>query len=206
MKCFSRHVLLASALGLAAAAAPARADFYALEGRFQCLDRPGAICFDATPDAAVAPPPSPRDSRDSAAPESPHPAPTAAAAPPRAAPPAPVDPIVAVARRIERNAPAPGDLDMLRRSADSGEPRALELLAWCTLRGLGVRSDAVAAYLLYGRAAAAGVPHARQNQALVYERTLTSAERQRVLDMAAKSPRGADSLAASSLDGAPDER
>ncbi len=206
MKCFSRHVLLASALGLAAAAAPARADFYALEGRFQCLDRPGAICFDATPDAAVAPPPSPRDSRDSGPPELPYPAPTAAAAPPRAAPPEPVDPIVAVARRIERNAPAPGDLDMLRRSADSGEPRALELLAWCTLRGLGMRSDAVAAYLLYGRAAAAGVPHARQNQGLVYERTLTSAERQRVLDMAAKSPRGADSLAASSLDGAPDER
>lgn len=196
MKCFSRHILLGLALALAGPAVPARADFYALEGRFQCLERPGAVCFDATPDPVLTPP----APRDSAAPESPKGARAALSvksAPPRAAALAPVDPLLAATRRIERNAPAPGDLDMLRRSADGGDRGALELLAWCAFRGIGMNKDAVAAYLLYGRAATLGVPHARENQALIYERNLTSDERQKVLDMAATARRGSDSLAAS---------
>ncbi len=188
MKCFSRHVLLAAAAALAGAAQPARADFYALEGRFQCLDRAGAVCFDATPDPALAPP-VPRDSQAS---ESPPPAPAAAPPPPRV----PVDPIAAAAHRIEHAAPAAGDLDLLRRSASAGDSRALELLAWCALKGIGMTADPVAAYLLYGRAAVAGVAHARENQALVYERHLSQSERQEVLDMAAKSHSVADALAA----------
>ncbi|HUK60366.1 MAG TPA: hypothetical protein VLV50_14135 [Stellaceae bacterium] len=192
MKCFSRHVLLAVAAFVAGTVAPARADFYALEGRFQCLDRPGAVCFDATPDLAIAPPvPS-----DSGAPES-APAPVAAAPPPPvAAPPPPVDPVVVAARHIARNAPAAGDLDLLRRRADEGDSRALELLAWCALHGIGMSADPVAAYLLYGRAAAAGVAHAHTNQGLVYERNLSQAQRQQVLDMAATSRRATDALAA----------
>ncbi len=197
MKCFSRHALLAAATVLASLPAPARADFYALEGRFQCLGRPGAVCFDATPDPAVVQPP-PRNSR---APESPKPAPAVAAAPRAVPPPAPVDPIVAAAQRIEHGTPAPGDIDMLRRAAGSGDSRALELLAWCALHGIGMTSDPVAAYLLYGRAAAADVPHARENQALVYERNLSQTERQQVLDMAAKSRLDAGSLAARALGG-----
>ncbi len=200
MKCFLRHVLLAAATVLIAAAVPARADFYALEGRFQCLDRPGAICFDATPDPAIVPP----APRNSGASESPKPPPVAAA--PRAAPSAPVDPIVAAAQRIEKKAPVPGDLDLLRRRAGAGNSRALELLAWCALHGIGMASDPVAAYLLYGRAAEAGVPHAHENQALVYEHSLSQAERQQVLDMAAKSRLGADSLAARALGDASDAR
>jgi hypothetical protein len=194
MKCFSRHALLALALYPALAATPARADFYALEGRFQCLDHAGAVCFDATSDIDVTPPaPS-----DSVVPESqrPSPAPLAVAAP-RAAPPAPIDPIIAAARRIERKAPAAGDLDMLRRSADSGDSRAVELLAWCALHGIGERADAVAAYYLYGRAAALGVAHARENQRLVYERSLTNDERQQVLDTAAEAEPSGDLAAAS---------
>jgi TPR repeat protein len=194
MKCFTRHALLAAALGVALSATPARADFYSLEGRFQCLDRPDAVCFDATPD--VVPPP-PRDSRESAlSAPAPTPAPEAAAAPPK--PPAPPpDPIIAAARRVAHDAPAAGDIALLRGRADAGDGRAIELLAWCALHGIGMTADPVAAYALYGRAAAAGVAHARRNQALIFEHSLTSAERQHLLDVAAESQHpGSDSLAA----------
>jgi hypothetical protein len=189
---------LAAALTLAAigAAAPARADFYSLEGRFQCLDQPGAVCYDATPSRAPTPPaaPAPKpaaamQTRD-APPPAPKPVPTPVSAPAAAAnAPAPprrrMDPILAVAARIKADRPAAGDLDALRRAAAADDPRAIELLAWCALRGIGTTRNPAAAYFLYGEAAANDVPHARANQAAVYERLLTPDERQHVLDIAA---------------------
>ena len=47
--------------------------------------------------------------------------------------------------------------------------------------GFGGPGDPVAAYWLYDRAAALGVPHARQNQITIYERRLTPEQRQQVL-------------------------
>jgi len=32
-----------------AIACPAHAEFYKLEGRYECLAKPGAVCYDATP-------------------------------------------------------------------------------------------------------------------------------------------------------------
>ena len=75
---------------------------------------------------------------------------------------------------------------MLRRAAAAGDLRAIELLAWCALRGIGTSRDPIAAYFLYGEAAAGDVPHARDNQALIYERSLTPVQRQRVLEIEAK--------------------
>jgi hypothetical protein len=54
------------------------------------------------------------------------------------------------------------------------------------LRGIGTGRDPVQAYLLYGRAAADAVPHARENQALIYERVLNQDQRQHVLDLEAQ--------------------
>ena len=194
MKRLCRCIILASTLALAAAPLPARADFYSLEGRFQCLDRPGAICFDATkppPEPTVAPPPDARESRNSPVAAAPK-IETEVIAPPVAPP----DPVLVIARQIARERPEEGDLDRLRRAAQAGDARAVELLAWCALRGIGTGRDPVEAYRLYGKAAALSVPRARENQALVFERTLTSAERQHVLELDARSQRTPGALAA----------
>ena len=67
--------------------------------------------------------------------------------------------------------------------SESGDARALEMLAWCALTGVGTPRDPVRAYFLYGDAAVAGAPKGRENQVTVYERTLTSNQRQQVLEV-----------------------
>jgi hypothetical protein len=180
MRRLARFASAAAALACAAAPVPARADFYTLEGRFQCLDRPGAVCFDATP---MPRDPPPRESHESHEPAPPPPVPIAP--PPAAEAKPPLDPVLAAAHRIEIAQPADGDVALLRRAAAAGDPRAIELLAWCALHGIGTARDPVAAYYLYGKAAAAAVPHASENQGLVFEGALTSAERERVLELKA---------------------
>jgi hypothetical protein len=159
------------------AAPPALADFYKLEGRFQCLERADAICYDATPSL----PPTP-----AVAPAAPVQATPKAAQRSAAAPSAPVDPMRALANRIKLKEPAPGDLDLLRRKADTGDRGAIELLAWCALHGIGTERDPVEAYLRYGKAAANAVPRARENQAVIYEQDMSQAQRQHVLDLEAR--------------------
>ena len=190
MKRLSRHVFLALAFGLAALPSRARAEFYTLEGRFQCLNRGDTLCFDSTVAKLEPPFAAPAAARDSS--DSPPRVPVATPQPAtRAAPPAvkPPDPILAIARRIERARPEPGDVDHLRRAADAGDGRAIELLAWCVLKGIGTGRDPVEAFLLYGKAAAAAVPRARQNQALVFETELDQAQRQHILDLQARAER-----------------
>ena len=193
-----RHALPVLAIAaVTIAIPPARADFYSIEGRFQCLDKPGTVCFDATvphgtsllslsaPSSAQPPalqPPAPA----AAAAEPLPPSPDVPAAAPAAKPD---DPMLAIAARIKAGAPGANDLATLRRAADVGDKRALELLAWCSLRGIGMAADAMAAYTLYGEAAAAAVPQAAANQKLVFERYLTSAERERVLEEQARAER-----------------
>ncbi|HZB94222.1 MAG TPA: SEL1-like repeat protein [Stellaceae bacterium] len=169
-------------LALAAGAAPARAQFYSLEGRFQCLDHPGAVCFDATSDA----PPPPLARRRPAPVETgaaPH---AKAERPERLAaiePSAGQDPLQPVIARLEAREPRPEDIVVLRRLARRGDKRAVELLAWANLKGIGVPPDPTEAYLLYGTAASLGVRHAKQNQAVVYETMMTPDQRQQALDI-----------------------
>ena len=121
MKRLIRLANLAAALACAAVALPARADFYTLEGRFQCLDKPGAVCFDATPMPRDPPPP---ESREPEPPQAaPIVAPIVAEAP--SPPPAlevkpPVDPVLAAAHRIEIEKPEAGDVAILRRRRRPG--------------------------------------------------------------------------------------
>ena len=170
-------VLALSFAGLGIASA--HADFYKLDGRFQCLERANAVCYDATPSPSL--PAATHPPLEAAAPvtlpaqrvtiEEPPPPPAAAS----------VDPILAIGARIKARQPAPGDLDTLRQHAESGDKRALELLAWCAFRGIGTYRDTLAAYRLYGAAAADAVPHARENQQIIYEQDLSPEQRQQLL-------------------------
>ena len=181
MKCHRSPRLLAFPLVLLCGAAlPAHAEFYRLEGRFQCLEQADAVCYDAAPSQVETPPTA------AAAPHEAPPAPAPVAMIPPARPLPPVDPISAIASRIKAERPGAGDVAALRHAATTGDPRAIEMLAWCALRGIGIERDPVEAYILYGAAAAESVPHARENQALIYEEQLTGEQRQHVLDLAAK--------------------
>lgn len=179
---FRRRILRAAKAGLVLAlclgAQPAAAQFYSLEGRFQCLDKPGAVCFDATSDQsapsaagrpvirAAATPPSALRRRE----------PPASKAEPR-----PADPLAAIIARLEARKPAPGDIATLESRARQSDERAIELLAWANLKGIGVPPDPTEAYLLYGMAARLGVANARRNQDVVYETMMTSHQRQQAL-------------------------
>jgi TPR repeat protein len=164
-------------LALVLRALPAEAQFYSLDGRFQCLDNPRAVCFDATSDAPQPAPAAPRPAK----PEPPRAAPAKQVAAITKAPRAPVDPLQAVIPRLEARQPAPGDIALLRQRAHAGDKRAIELLAWANLKGIGVAPDPMEAYLLYGFGASLGVPHAKRNQAVVYETMMTPQQRQEVL-------------------------
>jgi hypothetical protein len=158
-------------------ATPAVADFYDLEGRYQCLEKPGAICYDATPTAPT-PPPAPQEAS---------PATEAPAATVRKGklqpPPKPVDPLDLIAAHIQSGKLAPEDLATLRAHAKKSEQRAIEMLAWCAFAGIGGPRDPVQAYVLYGEAADAGSPEARKNQIAIFKGSLTLDQRQRVLDI-----------------------
>jgi hypothetical protein len=168
------------------AAAPALADLYDLEGRYQCLEKPDAVCYDATP--SVVPPsptPPPPSATDTSTPppvaEAPAPKPRKGKAPPPE--PKPVDPMDLIAARIQAGKPAADDLATLRARATASDRRAIEMLAWCAFTGIGGARDPVQAYVLYGQAADAGSPTARKNQAAIFKGSLTAEQRQRVLDI-----------------------
>jgi TPR repeat protein len=181
---------LAAVAALAGTAAnPARADFFSLDGRFQCLERGESICGDAQALAQPyqAQPPAVSVAAVPVAPQEPAlPIATTAAAP--SVTPSSVshnlDPLPAIAARVRVRRPSSNDLAWLAQAANHGEARAIELLAWCKLNGIGMARDPVAAYLLYGAVVDAALPHARDNQALIYERDLDSDQRQQVLDLA----------------------
>jgi TPR repeat protein len=181
LKCRAAAPLGLLALALCVAAAtPSQAQFYSLEGRYQCLNDANAACYDTTP---------------SAVPRKPQPAPAAMpadimrtkpdarAAPTRAAAPSaiPADPLAEIAARLRGGSAAPRDIEFLRGRAAARDERATELLAWCHLKGVGMPKDPVPAYLLYGVAAKLGVPNARRNQAIIYETDMTPEQRQTAL-------------------------
>ncbi len=183
MKPFLHRPPCLALLALCATAAPARSDFYRLDGRFECsrpgrrrvLRRDAVARRDAARAAACRCRAGNSTQRDRTAAGS-------AAAPGgrsiRSLAIADADQARAArARRSARAAPGGGR----QRPA-----RAVELIAWSALRGIGAGRNAEQAYYLYGEAADLGVPHARDNQALVFEQSLTQDQRQRVLEREAK--------------------
>ena len=86
-----------------------------------------------------------------------------------------------VIAKVRDRTAGPPEIDFLARHAAANEPRAVEVLAWCKLNGVGTGADPVAAYWLYRQAAKLGVANARRNQIAVYESRLTPDERQQVL-------------------------
>jgi hypothetical protein len=191
--CAARLVFLALAL-CGIGAAPSRGQFYSLEGRFECLNDPEAVCYDATASKSAGKPrPEPQLH---AAPVSAEPAmPKAKAAPAHGAPAPPSaaasDPLGEVATRLQGGTAAAPDMALLRGRTAAGDKRATELLAWCHLKGVGVRQDPVPAYLLYGVAAKLGVLGAERNQAIVYETGMTSEQQQQALAIENRVMRGA---------------
>jgi len=126
--------------------------FYDLDGAYRCLTAPDAACE--------------QEQRD-------HPQ------PPPAPPARPtLDHVIA---KVRDKAVSPADMALLEKAAAANDPRAVEVLAWCRLNGIGGAADPVAAYWLYRQAASLGVANARRNQIAIYESRLTPEERQQVL-------------------------
>ena len=169
----------------------AHAEFFSLDGRFQCLDSGAAFCGEAQDVVKPRPAPARPALVQTIAPEPieaepiavPTPSATPATAPARVAA-RPIDPLQVVAARIQARRPSSNDLTWLAQAARDGNVRAIELLAWCKLNAIGMARDPVEAYLLYGAAGNAALPHARENQRLIYERDLDSDQRQQVLALA----------------------
>jgi hypothetical protein len=142
-------------------APPARAETSPLRWQYECLKTSDAVCYDATPSGSDPAPPAQEIK-----------APADAAS---------RDPLVAIAAHLQARRPSPADIATLQARARAGNPRALELLAWAELVGVGVARDPVQAYFLYGKAASAGALTGRRDQAAVYQGILTPEERQQIL-------------------------
>jgi hypothetical protein len=168
---------------------PVRADSAHLQWQYDCLKDSDAVCFDATPSGAdpLAPKPAP-----AAAPaDEPAPPSHAAAGPPQGPSRKPAaksmptdvaaDQLGALVTRLQARKPTAADMATLQALAKTGNARALDLLAWAELVGVGVPRDPVQAYFHYGVAAAAGVPTARRDQATIFSGSLTNEERQQIL-------------------------
>ena len=184
-----------AALGIATAvtslASPAQADFYSLAGRFECLAKPEGSCG-GPGRAELLPPPAPKKPvvkettaavapSQRAEPQQPQQQPTAPQT--QASASRARGPVETIAAAIRRGQVSAEDRATLQRLSQAGNAHATELLAWCDYKGIGAAPDPVAAYVLYGIAALAGVPTARQNQAVISDYALTSEQRQKGLDM-----------------------
>lgn len=136
------------------AGTPARAQFYDLDGTYHCVTQADPACAAET---SLPPPPPPRQPVQSG--------PT----------------VQSVFAAIRARALSAADMQLLEAHAEEKEPRSLEALAWCKLNGIGWHADPIAAYLLYGAAAALGVPKASANQIAIFETRMTQQQRQDVL-------------------------
>jgi TPR repeat protein len=135
--------------------AGARAQFYDLDGAYRCVTAPDAACAHGEAARPIVPPGAAK-----------------AQAPPRFA---------EAVERVKKRAATPADISLLQARAKDKDPRAVEVLAWCELNGIGMKADAMAAYWLYREAASLGVANAGSNEAAIYETRLSSAQRQDVL-------------------------
>jgi TPR repeat protein len=168
----------------------AQADSAQLNWEYQCLKDPDAVCFDATPSGAdpLMPKPAPAAAPADLATADTPPGTQTAASPTVAKPAAKsasaaatADALGAIAGHLRAGKPTPGDMAALQARARQGHVRALELLGWAELFGIGVARDPVQAYFHYGMAAAAGLPTGRRDQAAIFTNDLTNEERQQIL-------------------------
>ncbi len=152
----SMHRLLLPLLALGLFAVPsARAQFYDLDGAYQCVTAPNAGCNDrlTEPEKSALPP-------------------TPKAEAPR------LEDVIA---RVKKHTASAADIHLLESAVAAKDTRAVEVLAWCKLNGIAMPADPMSAYWLYGEAASLGVTNARKNQLAIYKTRLTSEQRQQVL-------------------------
>jgi hypothetical protein len=156
MGVMTHRLLVAAALALVLPGL-VRAQFYDLDGAYRCLTMPDPACEQELRDQPRPVPPQP--------PAAPDDAPT-------------MEKVVA---KVRSKSLGPRELEFLQQHAAANEQRAVEVLAWCRLNGVGAPADAVAAYWLYRQAAKLGVANAKRNQTAVFETRLTPEERHQVL-------------------------
>jgi len=156
MRHMRRTLVTLVVAALVASSVSARAQFYDLDGAYRCLRTPDPECEKALADRPQMPPPAP--------------------------PSKPIGPAFPdIIAHVRDKTAGPKDIDQLTRLSAANDPRAVEVLAWCKLNGIGTARDALAAYWLYSKAAGLNVPHARENQIAVFEQQLTAEQRQEVL-------------------------
>jgi TPR repeat protein len=135
---------------------PAAAQFYDLDGVYDCLTQPSAACQERQREHPPPPPPKPD-------------------------PKAEVRSLDDAIAHVRSKTATSRDIEILEAHAADKDPRAIEVLAWCKLSGIGGEADIIAAYRLYGEAADLGVANARKNQIAIYETKLTPEQRHSVL-------------------------
>ena len=82
-------------------------------------------------------------------------------------------------KAVQENRVTPLELDEILRYVAVNNPKAVEIYAWMTARGVGVKQDLVKAFNLYQQAIFLQVPNAEKNAAIVY-RDLTPEQRQQI--------------------------
>ncbi len=150
-----RSLILAAGF-VALAAYPARAQFYDLDGTYHCVTAPDDACAKTESDTPAQALPLAKEEPE---------APTFAEA----------------IEHVKKRRPSDADMRLLAARADAKDARAVEVMAWCKLNGIGTKANAVDAFWLYHEASELGVATARRNETAIFERRLTSAERQEVL-------------------------
>ncbi len=150
-----RWPILAAGL-VALAGGPARAQFYDLDGTYHCVTTPDDSCTKSESDSTQPALPLAKEEPE---------APTFAEA----------------IEHVKKRAPTEADMHLLAARADAKDARAVEVMAWCKLNGIGTKPNALDAFWLYHEAAELGVATAKRNETAIFEHRLTSAERQEVL-------------------------
>lgn len=153
-----RTFILAAWLA-ALAAYPACAQFYDLDGTYRCVTSPDDSCAkaeEAPPAPASALPAAKEKAKDAPS-------------------------FAETIEHVKKRAPTEADMRLLAARVEAKDPRAVEVMAWCKLNGIGTTPDPLGAYWLYREAAGLGVANAKRNETAIFERRLTSAERQEVL-------------------------
>jgi hypothetical protein len=163
----------------------AHAEFYKLDGRYQCIGKANTVCGDAARSYRPAP--------EITAPvvatlEDIRPGAPPVTIPLTATPRPARNPFYDLAQRMRAGRPLPGDIETLRVAVKANDASAAELLAWCDLTGTGTARNPIEAYILYGVAALNGVPRASHNQSIIYDTVLNPEQRQQLLNIRNSDP------------------
>ena len=86
-----------------------------------------------------------------------------------------------VVKQVASGNPGPFAVDLVQRQTRSGDPEAIELLAWMHVGGIGVQKDLPRAFHLYLRADTLGVSSAKDNAEAIYK-AMTRTERRLIFN------------------------